>query len=947
MAPDNQREENTSCRSRYLKSIQSRTCCHFLSYLFLIFGLSNAALNYTGDLIQGDPMTDDPFQPAAIANDMIRLSEEQFDTPLVQEDETTEFFYFLYQWKDGRNADIFNSKNLQTMCEIEKIVFRQSDFNSCDPSIENKKADNTTGVCVEANVFSNIVAEFYRSYNSTFNFQECRQLTIEEIENKTNEIYDCLQDPVTEFNCRYRPFTDSVNQAKITRSTITISHPDEEVRKEVVLAIEEDLFEYFDLKSGFGKTEYSDPAISGDLQVFFFNGILVGEEINKILFTNDFLMAVGSLLAVGIWMGLYTKSVFLAVTNMTYIVLSIPTALFIYKVLFQIGYFDSIHVLVIFIILGIGADSVFVAVDSWKQSRLLFDDEFERLEYSYDRTVSTVFATSFTTIMCFVVTAFTPIIFISTFGIFAALCVAVNFCFICTIVPATILIWERKFVKKDVRYIDSDNNTLKSKEENKEELEALVEGNSNVFQKLYVPCMLKLKYVVPALGVIIGILGGVGVIVNFSPLSKTEEFLPEDHQLTIAIEEFLPSFLGGEYDAFAPLKVFWGVEKIERNYMSRYQGKLEDVDDKLYFDEAFDLSDFKVQEATIEMCKIIEEEECDKSTCEGYDSFALPSSESYNGTCPMRDFHVWHLNEYSSTTENINRTTFNERIKEFIALPEYAYMRPLIGIIDGKVKYFAIEYRMTLPTYQNGDAVANYKEILDKKILPKYEQNNKVKSAGAKASTPNYHTPQFAFAAIQDALAQGVSIGLAITFPIVFLVLIYSTGNFILAVVSCLSIMFTVLTVLGFVFTFLEWELGTTESIAAIMIVGLSVDYAIHLGHMYTHAAKEVGLSSREDRFQYSAVAIGPTVVAGAATTLFAGVFLFGAQLIFFAKMGVLLTLTVCCSLFFSLFFLMGFLAALGPENSTGDVSKLTKYCKKSSAKEDSPTSQQVEANTL
>merc|ERR1711933_37410 len=97
---------------------------------------------------------------------------------------------------------------------------------------------------------------------------------------------------------------------------------------------------------------------------------------------------------------------------------------------------------------------------------------------------------------------------------------------------------------------------------------------------------------------------------------------------------------------------------------------------------------------------------------------------------------------------------------------------------------------------------------------------------------------------------------------------------------------------------------------------------------MYTQAGKEVGLSSRGDRFHYSAVAIGPTVVAGAATTLFAGVFLFGAQITFFTKMGVLLTLTVCCSLFFSLFVLMASMAWFGPEGTTGNVSNLTKRCR-------------------
>ncbi|KAJ1379571.1 hypothetical protein B484DRAFT_412332 [Ochromonadaceae sp. CCMP2298] len=43
-------------------------------------------------------------------------------------------------------------------------------------------------------------------------------------------------------------------------------------------------------------------------------------------------------------------------------------SIFIYKVVFQITYFSELHSLVIFIILGVGADDVFVLTDSWRMT---------------------------------------------------------------------------------------------------------------------------------------------------------------------------------------------------------------------------------------------------------------------------------------------------------------------------------------------------------------------------------------------------------------------------------------------------------------------------------------------------------------------------------------------------------------------------------------------------
>ena len=104
------------------------------------------------------------------------------------------------------------------------------------------------------------------------------------------------------------------------------------------------------------------------------------------------------------------------------------------------------------------------------------------------------------------------------------------------------------------------------------------------------------------------------------------------------------------------------------------------------------------------------------------------------------------------------------------------------------------------------------------------------------------------------------------------------------------------------------------------MIVGLSVDYTVHLGHMYTYAGHGEGLQTRDERFQYAAMTMGMTVLAGGSTTLGAGIFLFGAQIVFFTKMAILLTLTVTFSIFYSFFFMMALASWVGPEGTFANV---------------------------
>jgi hypothetical protein len=61
---------------------------------------------------------------------------------------------------------------------------------------------------------------------------------------------------------------------------------------------------------------------------------------------------------------------------------------------------------------------------------------------AYSRTAQAVFNTSFTTAMAFLATAHSPVMPISTFGIYAALCVVINYIMVITLTPTAVLVYE-------------------------------------------------------------------------------------------------------------------------------------------------------------------------------------------------------------------------------------------------------------------------------------------------------------------------------------------------------------------------------------------------------------------------------------------------------------------------------------------------------------------------
>ena len=107
-----------------------------------------------------------------------------------------------------------------------------------------------------------------------------------------------------------------------------------------------------------------------------------------------------------------------------------------------------------------------------------------------------------------------------------------------------------------------------------------------------------------------------------------------------------------------------------------------------------------------------------------------------------------------------------------------------------------------------------------------------------------------------------------------------------------------------------DYQLGVSESIAMVIIIGFSVDYVVHLGAHYVHKKSP----DRTDRSSDAISAMGVSIFSGAMTTLGSGVFLFGGQIIFFQKFALIITTTVLVSLVYAMVYFTSFVHAFGPE---------------------------------
>lgn len=156
-----------------------------------------------------------------------------------------------------------------------------------------------------------------------------------------------------------------------------------------------------------------------------------------------------------------------------------------------------------------------------------------------------------------------------------------------------------------------------------------------------------------------------------------------------------------------------------------------------------------------------------------------------------------------------------------------------------------------------------------------------------------------------------------------FVVLIIATTNIIVGSLASLTISLITCCVLGTI-TMIGWKLGVLESLNLTLVVGLAVDYVVHLAEGYMHLVGQ----DRLTKVHHTLTHVGISVLSGACSTLGASVFMLGAKIVFFFQFGIFMFCTIGLSILFSLLFFTTVLALVGPEvNEKGSIKPAVKFC--------------------
>merc|ERR1712048_514580 len=169
---------------------------------------------------------------------------------------------------------------------------------------------------------------------------------------------------------------------------------------------------------------------------------------------------------------------------------------------------------------------------------------------------------------------------------------------------------------------------------------------------------------------------------------------------------------------------------------------------------------------------------------------------------------------------------------------------------------------------------------------------------------------------ILTAVFQSIGACLALA----WLILCVATTNWIMASIALMCIL-VILFLCGGVLAISGYALGIFEAIGLITVVGLAVDYSVHVCHSYNECRFIKGApATRFQKTQHALTEMGVSVVSGAATTFLASLFLVAASFMFYYIFGLFMLMTVIWSILVSLTMLPALLCIVGPEGDRGDI---------------------------
>jgi hypothetical protein len=685
-------------------------------------------------------------------------------------------------------------------------------------------------------------------------------------------------------------------------------------------------------------TEFTDPEKYKSHNSYYFMIALFFDVFIAILL-NDCTLAIISIMTVFGYMAFTLDSLFLATIGISEIILSLPTAWWIGRNIFQVKYFAGMNGLIIFIVAAIGADDIFVFMDAYHQSAFMGDEvnkDFKtRMSWVYRRAGLAMFITSSTTCSAFLCTLATPIAGPQCFGIFAALVILMDYVLVMSLFcTAVVLYHERAEKKKEYpgcfccccqcagvscfcspagaiskllrKWKRGEIHDQGAKGKVHDQGAGEPDAITAFFQHDFTNFILnpRNKMIITA-ALVAWIIPAAIFMAKLEPTKTVEQGLASDHPLQISINIIRNEFGESANDEMLYVYYTWGVGEVDR---TRTNGEpvnlLFDPSDigTTTWDTGFSLTP-ACQLSLVEACD-------DLRVNEQHDKYIKRSETGFGEVhCLMDDFVTWANS--SSFGFPVALESVNDAFAEFIETtdengdPMLQVYENMIGWDGNALKFLsvAVESRSMTPWSRPPEEFTRDQYDGYLKLGKSVDALTKGACGGTGVLMTDLEE-KFVFMNNQmiyrTSAVQGALVGVAIA----FVVLLLATGLPLVAFMATCSILCTLVSVVGAT-TMMGWSLGTTEAILISILAGFSVDYVVHLAHAFVQAPTDVPL---EDRVRQAFSEMGVSVLSGMLTSVLASLPLFACQVVFFVKFGTFLCFTIAFSWLFANF---GFMSAL------------------------------------
>lgn len=143
-------------------------------------------------------------------------------------------------------------------------------------------------------------------------------------------------------------------------------------------------------------------------------------------------------------MWIYTESLFLTFMTIIAIVFSLGISYFMYTLVFELSFFPFMNLLATIVVIGIGADDVFIFCKVWYKKKLdRTSSVVQLMTETFEHAMLSMLVTSLTTAAAFYSSLFSNITTVCCFSVFAGTAIIANFLLMLTWLPASVVISER------------------------------------------------------------------------------------------------------------------------------------------------------------------------------------------------------------------------------------------------------------------------------------------------------------------------------------------------------------------------------------------------------------------------------------------------------------------------------------------------------------------------